>query len=92
MIANSPHDHESLRRTLDTQVDVHSVNGTKIALETVGKPLANTAMLGALIKVSKVVELESILTELRSKLKGKLPEKVVEKNVQSVERAYQEVD
>lgn len=92
LIANSVHDRESLKKTLNTDIEIHSVNGTKIALETVGKPLANTAMLGALIKVSKIVELESIMTELRTKLSGKLPEKVVEKNVLSVERAFQEVD
>jgi len=92
LIANYSEGKENLRRALGTDLDVHAVNATKIALETVGKPLANTAMLGALVKVSGVLDLESVLAELRSKLGGKLPEKVVEKNVQSVQRAYEEVD
>ena len=92
LVANYAEGKETLRRALGTDLDVHAVNATKIALETIGKPLANTAMLGALVKVSGVLDLESVKQELRSKLGGKLPEKVVEKNVLSVERAYQEVD
>jgi pyruvate ferredoxin oxidoreductase gamma subunit len=92
LVANYPDGRAALKSALGTDLDVHAVNATKIALETVGKPLANTAMLGALVKISGVVELDSIVQELRGKLGGKLPEKVVEKNVQSVERAYQEVD
>ena len=68
------------------------MNATKIALETIGKPLANTAMLGALVKISGVLDLKSVKAELRAKLGGKLPEKVVEKNILSVQRAYEEVD
>lgn len=92
LVANYPDSKENLRRALATDMDVHAVNATKIALETIGKPLANTAMLGALVKVSGVLELDSIKKELRSKLGGKLPQKVVEKNILSVERAYEEVD
>lgn len=92
LVANYPDSKENLRRALATDMDVHAVNATKIALETIGKPLANTAMLGALVKVSGVLELDSIKKELRNKLGGKLPQKVVEKNILSVERAYEEVD
>jgi pyruvate ferredoxin oxidoreductase gamma subunit len=49
-------------------------------------------MLGALVKVSGVLNLESVKKELRNKMSGKLPEKVVEKNILSVQRAYEEVD
>lgn len=73
-------------------MNVRAVNATQIALETIGRPMANTAMLGALVRISNVVKLESVMEELRSKLGAKLPEKVVEKNVLSVQRAYDEVD
>jgi len=44
------------------------------------------------VKISGVVDLESVKKELRTKLGAKLPAKVVDKNVLSVERAYEEVD
>jgi pyruvate ferredoxin oxidoreductase gamma subunit len=92
LVANYPDGKENLRRQLATDLDIHAVNATKIALETVGKPLANTAMLGALVKVSRVLDLESIKKELRTKLGAKLAPKVVDKNILSVERAFEEVD
>lgn len=92
LVANYPDGTAKLRESLGTDMNVHAVNATQIAVETIGKPMANTAMLGALVRVSNVVKLESIVAEMRNKLGGKLPEKVVDKNVLSVERAYQEVD
>ena len=91
LVANYPDGKDGLRAALGTDQNVYAVPATKIALETVGKPMANTAMLGALVKISGIVKLESVIMELRSKLGGKLPEKVVQKNIESVERAYQEV-
>ncbi len=91
LVANYPDGTAKLKEVLKTDMKVYAVNATQIALETVGRPIANTAMLGALVKVSDIVKLESIESELRDKLGAKLSEKVVEKNVQSVERAYNEV-
>ncbi len=92
LIANYANGREQLRKALATDQAVHAVDATKIALETIGKPLPNTAMLGALVRISNIVELESVEKELRQRLGGKLPEKVVEKNILSVKRAYEEVD
>ncbi len=92
LIANCPKGREKLKKTLDTDLEVHAVDATKIAMEEIGKPLSNTAMLGAFVKVSNLVKLESVTAELRQKMSGKLSPKAVEANVRSVERAYAEVD
>jgi len=92
LIVNSPLSKSDLKKELGTDADVHSVDASKIALETIGRPLANTAMLGALVKASGVVDLASVEQELRIKLGGKLPPKVVDANVLSVKRAFEEVD
>jgi pyruvate ferredoxin oxidoreductase gamma subunit len=92
LLANYVEGRAHLQKTLATDLPVHAVNATKIAQETIGKPMPNTAMLGALVKVSNIVELESVKKELRIRLGGKLSESVVEKNILSVERAYEEVE
>ena len=91
LIVNNTASVSELKKTLDTDMDVHVVDASKIALETIGKPLAKTAMLGALVKISGIVGLDSIIAEMQIKLGGKLPAPVVEKNVLSVKRAYEEV-
>lgn len=66
---------------------VFNVNATKIATETLGKPIVNTAMLGAFAKATRVVSLESILEVIRERFSGEL----AEKNVKAIQRAYDEM-
>jgi len=91
VVANYTGLPDKLREVLHAKTGVHTVNATKIAMEEIGRPLANTAMLGALAKVSGVVSIESITNELTSKFSGKFPKEVTAKNIKAVERAYVEV-
>ncbi|MFP4170284.1 MAG: 2-oxoacid:acceptor oxidoreductase family protein [Methanomassiliicoccales archaeon] len=92
IIANYAGTQEDLARELDDGWDIHTVNATKIAWEEVGRPIANTAMLGALVKVSELVSLQSVLDEIQTKFSAKFPDKVVQKNLNSIKRAYEEVN
>lgn len=91
LIANYPEDKARLAEVVGRTENVHAVNATKIALEEIGKPMTNTAMLGALVRVTGVVSLESIMNEMRAKMMGKLSKDVVEKNLRAIQRAYEEV-
>jgi pyruvate ferredoxin oxidoreductase gamma subunit len=90
-IANYADGKEHLTQLLGKSNNVYAVNATKIALEEIGRPMANTAMLGAVVKVLGFVSIESVLEELESKFSGKFSKEVVAKNVRSVKRAYEEV-
>jgi pyruvate ferredoxin oxidoreductase gamma subunit len=91
VIANYADSPTKLKEVLHANLSLHTVNATKIAMEEIGRPLANTAMLGALAKISGIVSLESITNELANKFAGKFPKEVTAKNVKAVERAYAEV-
>lgn len=60
------------------------VDATAIALEFLGIPITNTAMLGALAKVTGVVSLGSVIKAVENYFKGKL----AEKNMAAVKAAY----
>ncbi|MCM8797906.1 MAG: 2-oxoacid:acceptor oxidoreductase family protein [Candidatus Omnitrophica bacterium] len=65
-----------------------------IASEVIGTERGeNVVMLGALVRVTKLIKLSSLLEAIRSHLseKLKLPPAVVEKNVQAARRGYEEV-
>jgi pyruvate ferredoxin oxidoreductase gamma subunit len=64
---------------------VATVDANLIAKETLGAPIVNTTMLGALIKASRVVKLESLAEPLKKRF-GKL----AEKNLAAMGRAYDE--
>jgi len=70
---------------------IYTVNATKIALETVGLPLPNTPMLGALIRAVEIVPLKSLEEKLKEKFLKKIGEEKTKANSQGVYRAYKEV-
>ncbi len=69
---------------LNTKAKIYTVNATKIALDILGVPIVNTAMIGAFAAVTKEFSLESLIKAVRKRL----PAKIAEKNVKAVEEAY----
>jgi len=61
------------------------VDATGIALKTLGRPITNTAILGAFCKGTSEVKLESILEAVRQQWGGRLGEA----NVKAVESAFE---
>ncbi len=69
---------------------VYSVDCIKIAQETIGRPIPNTPMLGALMKISGMYDIEFFKESMKSALK-KLPQKIIDANMDAIQRAYDEV-
>ncbi len=65
------------------------LDGTSIAREHIGRPIANTVVLGALSKITDVVKLGSIIEATR-RFFSKNPD-LVEKNIAAIKRAAEEV-
>lgn len=67
------------------------LDGTKIALDTIGRPIPNTPMLGALVKATGLIQLDTLYTDVRKKFGKKFPERVIQGNLDAIKRAYEEV-
>lgn len=93
IIINGTHDPAEVKALLGVpdSVKVATVDATSIAQDTIGRPIPNTPMLGALAKLSDIVSLEAAKAALRATLGGKLSPAVLEGNYQAVQRAYEEV-
>lgn len=68
-----------------------TVDATKISLETLGKPMPNTPMLGALVKLNQVVSMDMIIEQVKRKFLKKLGEEKTNANIEGIKRAYEEV-
>ena len=68
-----------------------TVNATKIAVETIKRPIPNTPMVGALTRVTGLFPVEDVVEFLRVEFGKKFPPKVVEGNVNAITRSYEEV-
>ncbi len=69
---------------------VYTVDCIKIAQETIGKAIPNTPMLGALMKISGMYEMD-FFKENMERVLIKLPQKIIDANMIAIQRAYDEV-
>jgi len=70
-------------------IDIYSLEAEKIALEIIGKPFANTVLIGAFAKMSGELSLDSIFKAVTNAFQEK-PE-VLEKNLAAVKKGYESV-
>lgn len=72
---------------------VCTVDARTISIETLGKYFPNTPMLGAVVKVSGVMDGKEFLNDMVESFKHKFAKKpeVIEGNIKALERAMQEV-
>jgi pyruvate ferredoxin oxidoreductase gamma subunit len=66
--------------------EVWTVDATGLAMKLLGANITNTAVLGAVVKASSIVRLESVLSVVKERFQGK----VRDQNVVLVETAYKE--
>ena len=88
VVANSDKEPKELKKELAVEkAQVYTVNAARIALDILGRPIYNTAMLGALIKTVPLVSMDSLSKVIQERFPGT----VGEKNVAVVKRAHEEV-
>ncbi len=85
VIVNTTKTPAQIREQFKIKAKVATVGATKIAQEVLGVNIVNTTMIGAVIKASNVVTLESTYEPLRNRF-GRLGDR----NIESMKRAYTE--
>ncbi|MCD6415853.1 MAG: 2-oxoacid:acceptor oxidoreductase family protein [Planctomycetes bacterium] len=92
LLVNTQMSPAEVRRTLELEGrTIYTIDATTIAIEEIGRPIPNTVMIGALVAVTGVVEVEDIKKKIEQKLGAKLSAKMLEGNMRAVERAFEEV-
>jgi pyruvate ferredoxin oxidoreductase gamma subunit len=92
VLVNSTEDPASMRKTLGLKDgNVFTVDATGIALDEIGKPIPNSPMIGALLRVTGLAEIDDMAAIIAKKFEGKLSDALVEGNRKAMKRAYDEV-
>ncbi len=68
-----------------------TVAATRIALETIRRPIPNTPMVGALTRITGLFAVDDVAEFLEHEFGKKFPPKVVEGNINAIRRSYEEV-
>lgn len=87
LVINSKDPPSETRKKLKSDVGkLWTVPATEIAIKFLGRPITNTAMLGAVTKISKIVKLKSVEEVIKDRFEGPLSER----NIAVVRSAYEE--
>lgn len=85
VIINTNQDPAALRKRLNYSGRLAVVDASAIAKEVIGLPITNTTMVGALVKATNLMSVES----LREPFKQRFG-KIASRNIEAMERAWRE--
>jgi pyruvate ferredoxin oxidoreductase gamma subunit len=85
IIINSRKSPAELKSEFGYKWPVAAVDATRIARETIGMPITNTAMIGALLKVTEAVKFDSVVEQLHERFGAR-----AKGNIEAMKRAYME--
>ena len=85
VVINTRKQAKQLRKEFGITWPLAIIDATSIANEILGLPITNTTMIGALVKATGIVKLESLVEPLKHRF-GRL----AERNINAMKRAYEE--
>ena len=91
-VVNTTESPDFILKKLDVEgAEVHTVDATGIALDTIGRPIPNMPMIGALLAVDEMMTVEELKGCLVEQLGSKFSQMVIDGNLAAVERANKEL-
>lgn len=93
VIINTTESPATMRTRLGVpeSVTVATIDASGIALDTIKRDIPNTPIVGALTKVRPIVAVESVKGQLQKSFGKKFAQAMIDANLESVQRAYEEV-
>lgn len=93
LVVNTDMSPTEIREKLNIpkNIKVFTVNATKIAYETLGRNLPNVPLLGAIARITNIIDINTVKKSIEAKFLKKLGEEGVKKNFEALERGYNEV-
>jgi|TARA_B100001971_G_C18227170_1_gene561314 pyruvate ferredoxin oxidoreductase gamma subunit len=88
LVVNTNETPDGMKKKTGFKGKIYCVDATKISIDTVGRNLPNTPMLGALIKATGVIELVAITDCVKHKFLEKIGEDKTNKTIEGVKMAY----
>ncbi len=87
IIINTAKSIEDIKKEHSIDARTATVNASKIAREVLGRPITNTTMIGALVKATGIVKLDSLTDPLHHRFG-----RIAEKNIEVCKKAYNETN
>jgi len=93
IIVNTQKSPEEIRAKLKAKPSqkVMTIDATTIAVETIGRAMPNSPMIGTVTKATGLISLENALEDVKKSFGKKFSQKIIDGNLEAVKRGYTEV-
>jgi pyruvate ferredoxin oxidoreductase gamma subunit len=94
LIVNTSKSPQEIRKEINLKgAKVYTVDASAIAVDKIGRNIPNTPMLGALVKVSSLLDFNEMLKNTEAKLKKKFAHKpeIIQGNLEAIKAAHDSV-
>ncbi|MBU2589761.1 MAG: 2-oxoacid:acceptor oxidoreductase family protein [Nanoarchaeota archaeon] len=68
---------------------IKAINGTEISMKHLGRDFPNMPLLGALVGITKIVDINNLLHVVRKYFQNKLGEEMTKQNLKAVKEGYE---
>ena len=92
LIINTSQKPEEIREKINLGTrKLITLNASQIAQETIGRPIPNTVMLGAFLRATGMLNLDTLIEGIHHKFAKKFSMEITNANITAIKRAYEEV-
>lgn len=91
LIVNADETLDEIKQKTQFKGKIYTLDASKISIGLLGKNLPNIPMLGALVKTTNIVSLESLKNKIKEKFIKKIGEEKTDKTIKSLMKGYEEV-
>ena len=92
-VVNTSREPKEIREKLNAKPGqkVFTVDATKIATDCIGRPLPNASMLGAISRATGIIDMDTLLDNVKKSFGKKFAQKIIDGNLDATKRGYEEV-
>jgi pyruvate ferredoxin oxidoreductase gamma subunit len=92
ILVNTKDSPVQLRKKMDLAArKLYTVDASGISLKTLGKNIPNAPMVAAVVKVAKILDIDSVIKSFQSEYADKFKDEVIKANIEAMRMAYDEV-
>lgn len=92
LLINSTRDPKDIKKKTNFKGEVYCVDASGISIKNLGVNLPNIPILGALVKIRRIVSLKNLTSIINQKFKRKLGEEKTKSNINGLKQAYTSMD
>lgn len=86
----SPEDMKKELGLVGKKAKVFTIDASRISLDTLGRLMPNTPLLGALAKATEFITLDALMENFKENYSKKFSSKVIEGNIEAMKRGFSE--